>query len=70
MSPYQQVIIEATAASGKDAEYIEDIMRNDIFHSTLDWLSLAQLARGARAAMKMLKFYRTDPVLAKHFPKA
>lgn len=70
MSPYQQVIVEATAASGKDAEYIEDIMRNDIFHSTLDWLSRAQLVRGARAAMKMLKLYRADPFLAKHFPEA
>jgi len=69
MSPYQQVIVDATAASGKESEYIEDIMRNDIFHSTLDWQSRAQLARGARAAMKMLKLYRADPVLAKHFPE-
>ncbi len=70
MSPYRQTIIAATAASGKDVEYIEDIMRHDIFHSTLDWLSRAQLARGARAAMKMLKLYRDNPSLAKHFPEA
>ena len=69
MSLYKQIVIEATAASGKDAEYIEDIMRNDIFHSTLDWLSRAQLVRGARAAMKMLKLYRADPSLAKCFPE-
>lgn len=69
MSPYQQVIVEATAASGKDAGYIEDIMRNDIFHSTLDWQSRAQLARGARVALKMLKIYRADPSLAKCFPE-
>jgi hypothetical protein len=70
MSPYRQAIVEATSASGKDVEYIEDIMRHDIFHSTLDWLSRAQLARGARAAMKMLKVYRADPFLVKHFPAA
>jgi hypothetical protein len=69
MSHYQQIIVEATAASGKDAGYVEDIMRNDIFHSTLDWLSRAQLVRGAREAMKMLKIFRADPSLAKHFPE-
>ncbi|KKW20986.1 MAG: hypothetical protein UY62_C0036G0008 [Parcubacteria group bacterium GW2011_GWF2_50_9] len=69
MSPYQQAIVEATAANGKDAGYIEDIMRNDIFHSTLDWQSRAQLVRGAREAVKMLKIYRADPSLAKYFPE-
>jgi len=70
MSPYQQVIVGATAASGKDTKYIEDIMRNDIFHSTLDWQARAQLVRGAREAVKMLKIYRDDPSLAKYFPEA
>ena len=70
MSLYQQIIIEATGVGEKDAEYVEDIMRNDIFHSTLDWQTRAQLVRGARAAMKMLRLYRADPGLAKHFPAA
>jgi len=70
MSLYRQAIIEATSASGKDVEYIEDIMRHDIFHSTLDWLSRAQLARGARAAAKLLSTYRDTPLLAAYFPRA
>jgi len=63
MSPYLQVIIEATAVSGKDAEYIEDIMRNDIFHSTLDWQSRAQLVRAAKEAAGLLGEYRDAGLL-------
>ncbi|MCX5784617.1 MAG: hypothetical protein NTX59_02915 [Elusimicrobia bacterium] len=70
MSVYKQIIIEATAASGKDAEYIEDIMRNDIFHSTLDWQSRTQLVRAAKAAAKLLNEYRAVPALAEYFPRA
>jgi hypothetical protein len=69
MTFYQELIIKATGASGTDVEYLEDIMRNDIFHSTLDWQTRAQLARGAREAVMMLKLYRADPFLAKQFPK-
>jgi len=68
MSLYQQIIIEATGVGEKDAGYVEDIMRNDIFHSTLDWQSRAQFERGAREAVEMLMVYRVDPELAKHFP--
>lgn len=66
---YRDIILRVTGGSEKDIGYIEDIMRNDIFHSTLDWQSRAQLAWGAREAVKMLKIYRADPFLAKHFPE-
>ena len=67
MSFYQGLIIKATGVNEKEAAYVEDIMREDIFHSTLDWQSRAQFVRGAREAVEMLKVYRADPVLAKYF---
>ena len=68
MSFYRALIIKATGVNERDAGYIEDIMREDIFHSTLDWQSRAQFVRGAREAVEMLKAYRADPGLARHFP--
>jgi hypothetical protein len=68
MSIYQDLIIKATGASGRDTGHVEDIMRDDIFHSTLDWQSRAQLVRAAREAIGLLKAYRGDPELARHFP--
>jgi hypothetical protein len=65
---YQDLITKATGVNAKDAGYVEDIMREDIFHSTLDWQSRAQFVRGALEAVEMLKAYRADPGLAKHFP--
>ena len=68
MSFYQALIIKATGVSEKDAGYVEDIMREDIFHSTLDWQSRMQFVRGAREAAAMLKVYRADPALSTSFP--
>lgn len=67
MSFYRRFIIEATGVNEKDAGYVEDIMREDIFHSTLDWQTRAQFARGAREAVELLKAYRSDPELSRHF---
>ncbi|MBI5245504.1 MAG: hypothetical protein HY922_17720 [Elusimicrobia bacterium] len=68
MSIYQDIIIKATGVSVKEAGYVEEIMREDIFHSTLDWQSRAQFVRAAREAVGLLKAYRADPELARHFP--
>lgn len=68
MSFYQDLIIKATGVNAKDAGYVEDIMREDIFHSTLDWQSRTQFVRGAREAVEMLRVYRADPELSMHFP--
>ncbi|MFA6433729.1 MAG: hypothetical protein WCW52_03455 [Elusimicrobiales bacterium] len=70
MSLYRDLIIEATGANKTDAAYIEDIIRNDIFHSTLDWQSRAQLTRAAKTAAKLLAEYRAMPALAAYFPRA
>lgn len=59
---YAQTITEATGVTDPaDVAEIEDSMRNDIFHSTLDWQTKAQLKRGAREAWEIVQIMR-DPV--------
>ena len=56
MSYYSRFITEATGV--KDAAQlalIEESMREDIFHSTLDWQSAEQLREGAKAAVFLLE---------------
>lgn len=67
MSYYQQKIVEILGVSKEDAIYIEDIMRNDIFHSTLDWQTKKQFIAGAREAHTLLKECRKDPELSNMF---
>ena len=54
MSSYQNAIIEDTGCNPAAAAMIEHIMREDIFHSTLDWQTQAELRRAARKAAKIL----------------
>ena len=59
---YAKTISEATGVTDpEDLADIEDSMRNDIFHSTLDWQTKAQLMRGAREAWELVQIMR-DPV--------
>jgi hypothetical protein len=55
MSAYEDAIIEDMRCSRADAAMIEDIMRNEVFHSTLDWQTPAQFRQGARRAAKILE---------------
>lgn len=51
---YQALIWAATGVTNLDhIERIEDIMRNVIFHSTLDWQTREQLLQGARDALQV-----------------
>ena len=55
MSHYQKLITEATGRTDPfDLHVIEDCMRNDIFHSTLDWQSRKQFISGAQEAEQLL----------------
>jgi hypothetical protein len=54
MSAYEKDIIEVTGCSPDDAAMIEHIMREEVFHSTLDWQTAAQFNRAARKAAKIL----------------
>jgi hypothetical protein len=46
--------MEATGCSAAEADRIEDIMRDDIFHSTLDWQTRPELEEAARLAVLIL----------------
>lgn len=54
LTHYQRLIQQATGAPVKDLAQIENIMRDEIFHSTLDWQTRAQLADAARQAFVRL----------------
>ena len=58
---YAQTIHEATGVTNEnDLADIEDSMRHDIFHSTLDWQTKAQLKQGAREAWALVQFMRSS----------
>jgi hypothetical protein len=54
---YQAMILAVTGAPPKLLPTLERIMRRDVFHSTLDWQSSVEFARGARQARAL---YRQD----------
>jgi len=60
---YQQMIQRATGCTEAEACAAEDIMRHDIFHSTLDWQSRALFDKAARLAITVV---RGEPILAAH----
>jgi len=57
-SPYAPLISEATGARADDLHKIETIMRDEIFHSTLDWQTAAQLTDAATQAYRLLRSNR------------
>lgn len=58
MSIYQRIIQAATKCPEADLAPIEEIMRQDIFHSTLDWQGEAVLTEAAREAAYLLSEFR------------
>jgi hypothetical protein len=54
LNSFQRLIREGTGAAIEDLAKIEHIMREEIFHSTLDWQSHEQLVEGARQAQHRL----------------
>lgn len=55
MTFYQELISKAIGVSDlKVIDEVEDLMRNVIFHSTLDWQSREQLVQGAIEAKQVL----------------
>lgn len=53
-NPLHFLIQTATGAPLNDLAMIENIMRDDIFHSTLDWQTSEQLCSAARQAFDLL----------------
>jgi hypothetical protein len=55
MSHYSKLITEATGETNPQrVADIEESMRQDVFHSTLDWQSADQLRQGAKIAVEIL----------------
>ncbi len=52
---YQRLIQQATGAPLGDLAHIENIMREEIFHGTLDWQTRGRLANAARLAQRRLE---------------
>jgi|GEM_PF-3416640 len=50
LSFYQEMIREVTGAPVGVLAILENIMRDEVFHSTLDWQSREEFAEGARQA--------------------
>jgi len=57
-SPYADLIGAATGAPESILALLENLMRDEIFHSTLDWQSAEELTEGARKAYDL---YRSAP---------
>jgi phosphoribosylaminoimidazole-succinocarboxamide synthase len=55
MSTYQQLIKRVTRCSDAEAIRIEDVMRNVIFSSTLDWQTREELESAARLGCKIVR---------------
>lgn len=47
------MIAEATGAKDDILPILEEIMRSEVFHSTLDWQSAAEFRSGARKAYRL-----------------
>lgn len=58
MAYYQQLIIQVTQCSESEAFEIEEYMRHNIFHSTLDWQTRLQLKQSAVKAKKEIQYLR------------
>lgn len=57
---YASSISAATGVTDpSDLADIEDSMRHDLFHSTLDWIDRATFARGAREAWEIVRYMRS-----------
>ena len=67
LSLYQEMIREATAAPVEALAILENIMRDEVFHSTLDWQSKEEFAEGAREAYAI---YQQDPVFYQRMARA
>jgi hypothetical protein len=71
MSGYAEMVIEDTGCTQSEAAIIEELMRNHIFHSTLDWQSRSQLRQGARDAYRLFlddrEFFETHYRSAREF---
>jgi hypothetical protein len=64
LTVYEKLIAEATGARDNHLPILENIMRDEVFHSTLDWQGDAQFTAGARQALRIFlrnpRLYETE----------
>lgn len=60
---YEKHIIEVTRCSEAEAGIVEEMMRREIFHSTLDWQTVEEFEAGARVAFQALIEMRESGIL-------
>lgn len=60
MSEYREIIRQATGCDSARAAEVEDVMRNVIFHSTLDWQTREELEDAARLALEVIRESRSS----------
>lgn len=59
---YRDLISRATGVTDvEELDAIEDIMRDSIFHSTLDWQTKEDLEAAAQVAAEVREELRKDP---------
>lgn len=54
-SLYCTLIMEATRCTAEESVEIEEVMRESIFHSTLDWQTREEFMEGAVLAKKVIE---------------
>ena len=64
---YEKHIIKTVQCSATEATVVEEIMRSDIFHSTLDWQTSDEFETGAREAYAALSEMRTAGTLPESY---
>lgn len=57
---YRRIIMEATGCTAAEVGDVEDIMRDVVFHSTLDWQTHAELVEGARRAYEVYQEFKVE----------
>jgi hypothetical protein len=60
LSYYAKQIIESTGCKESEVAEVEDIMRNDVLHSTLDWLTKPQFKKAAKDAYEVYLFLHSE----------
>jgi len=55
---YNKRIQQITGCNEQQATEIEEIMREDILHSTLDWLSRSQFEKATKEALQIYKIIK------------
>jgi len=67
LTGYEKSIIEYTGCDIDEVKEVEDIMRNEIFHSTLDWQDKDLFKQGAKEAYEVYKeLKKISPTKERH----